>query len=53
MALRSALISFNMAFEPIAAPAQALLVTPPVNGYFVVKHGGKWQRLVVLEPVRG
>ena len=30
-----------------------LLATPPLNGYFMVRRGKTWQRLAVLEPVRG
>jgi len=37
----------------VIADRTLLLVTPPINGYFMVRRGGKWQRLVVLEPVRG
>jgi hypothetical protein len=35
------------------APTEPLLLTPPVNGYFMVKTGGVWKRLVLSEPLRG
>ena len=28
-------------------------LTPPVNGYLMVKLGSVWRRLVVIEPVKG
>ena len=30
-----------------------LLLKPPVGGYFMVKGAGGWNRLVVIEPVKG
>lgn len=36
------------------APAgQALLLKPPVGGYFMVKGAGGWTRLLVFEPLKG
>lgn len=35
------------------APSQALLLKPPVGGYFMVKGANGWTRLVVFEPVKG
>lgn len=32
---------------------QALLLTPPVDGYFMVKVVDGWTRLVVIEPRKG
>ena len=33
--------------------AQALLLAPPANGYFMVRTANRWTRLVVVEPLRG
>jgi hypothetical protein len=38
---------------PTIGSRQALIATPPINGYFMVKRGTQWTRVVVLEPVRG
>jgi len=32
---------------------QALLLTPPVDGYFMVKVVDGWTRLVIIEPRKG
>jgi hypothetical protein len=32
---------------------QALLLKPPVGGYFMVKGATGWTRLVVFEPIKG
>lgn len=33
---------------------QALLLTPPVSGYFMVRGtSGEWTRMVIVEPLRG
>jgi hypothetical protein len=29
------------------------ILSPPENGYFMVKRGGRWARLVVVEPLKG
>jgi len=29
------------------------ILSPPENGYFMVKHAGRWVRLVVIEPLKG
>jgi membrane protein implicated in regulation of membrane protease activity len=29
------------------------ILSPPQNGYFMVKRGGRWARLVVVEPLKG
>ncbi|MEO6186428.1 MAG: hypothetical protein ABIP38_06195 [Steroidobacteraceae bacterium] len=34
-------------------PDMALLLKPPVRGYFMVKGAGGWTRLVVIEPIKG
>jgi hypothetical protein len=33
--------------------AGALLLKPPVGGYFMVKGVAGWTRLVVMEPLKG
>jgi hypothetical protein len=37
----------------VAVPPTALLLEPPVGGYFMVKGAFGWARLVVIEPVKG
>jgi hypothetical protein len=38
----------------LAAPVgQALLLKPPLGGYFMVKGASGWTRLVVVEPAKG
>jgi hypothetical protein len=32
---------------------QVLLLAPPAEGYFMVRTGNGWQRLVIVEPVKG
>jgi hypothetical protein len=32
---------------------QALLLAVPSNGYFMIRTGTHWRRLVVVEPIRG
>jgi hypothetical protein len=32
---------------------QELLLTPPVEGYLMVKQRGVWSRLVLVDPVKG
>jgi hypothetical protein len=39
--------------QPAQVNPTALLLAPPANGYFMVKQSGRWQRLVVVEPIRG
>jgi hypothetical protein len=34
-------------------PQMGLFLSPPANGYFMVKRGGRWLRLVVVEPFKG
>jgi hypothetical protein len=29
------------------------ILSPPENGYFMVKRAGHWARLVVIEPLKG
>lgn len=35
------------------APQLGLFLSPPANGYFMVKRGDRWVRLVVVEPFKG
>jgi len=34
-------------------PERALMLRPPVNGYFMVKGADGWTRLVIVEPSKG
>jgi hypothetical protein len=34
-------------------PRTSLLLKPPVSGYYMVKVGNGWTRLVIVEPVKG
>jgi hypothetical protein len=38
---------------PPVAPAQALLVTPPAEGYFMIHVGNSWQRIIINDPIKG
>jgi hypothetical protein len=38
---------------PSAAPAQALLLTPPAEGYFMVRVGNGWRRIIIDDPIKG
>jgi len=39
---------------PVAEPdKQTLLLTPAASGYFMVRTGVSWQRLVIVEPMKG
>jgi hypothetical protein len=40
--------------KPMPYPPQmGALLSPPANGYFMVKRGSRWVRLVVVEPFKG
>jgi hypothetical protein len=40
--------------RPLPYPPQlGALLSPPANGYFMVKRGNRWVRLVVVEPFKG
>jgi hypothetical protein len=32
---------------------QALLLAPPAEGYFMVRTGNGWQRIIVTDPIKG
>jgi len=38
---------------PMITSPQALLLSPPVGGYFMVKGSDGWARLIVIEPFKG
>ena len=40
---------------PMPAPPadNVLLLKPPMGGYFMVKLGSSWTRLVIIEPIKG
>lgn len=51
-------ISDSLGLALVEEPAREGIVLPPsvrksLAGHFMVKHGGKWQRLVVIEPLHG
>jgi hypothetical protein len=37
---------------PVTDPT-VLLVAPPVEGYFMIKRGSTWRRLVIVDPLLG
>ena len=37
---------------PLAGAGGAIL-TPPTTGYLMVRRGGTWQRLILIEPLKG
>jgi hypothetical protein len=40
--------------KPLQYPPQTgAILSPPTNGYFMVKRGSRWVRLVVVEPLKG
>jgi hypothetical protein len=32
---------------------QHLLLTPPAEGYFMVRTGNGWQRIIIQDPIKG
>jgi hypothetical protein len=39
---------------PVATPdKQSLLLTPAASGYFMARSAVGWQRLVIVEPMKG
>jgi hypothetical protein len=32
---------------------QALLLAPPAEGYFMVRTGNGWQRIIINDPIKG
>jgi hypothetical protein len=34
-------------------PPPTVMLAPPAEGYFMVRTGNGWQRLVIVEPVKG
>jgi len=41
------------AVGPVRMSPQALLLMPPVSGYFMLKSRSGWTRMVIVEPLRG
>jgi hypothetical protein len=39
--------------EMVSASPQALLLRPPVSGYYMIKVGNGWTRLIIVEPLKG
>jgi hypothetical protein len=49
-------VSDPQALGPRQAPlvgAGGAILTPPTTGYLMVKRGGTWQRLILIEPLKG
>jgi hypothetical protein len=47
-------VVMSPAIFPAATPdKQALLLTPAASGYFMARTGAGWQRLVIVEPIKG
>lgn len=38
---------------PVTFSRDALLLRPPIGGYFMLKGSDGWTRLVVIEPTKG
>jgi hypothetical protein len=38
--------------ESLGGAGGAILI-PPTTGYLMVKRGGTWQRLILIEPLKG
>jgi hypothetical protein len=39
--------------KPTSQGLAGAILSPPTNGYFMVRRGGHWIRLVVVEPLKG
>jgi hypothetical protein len=39
--------------KPFMQHLDGAVLASPANGYFMVKRGGHWVRLVVIEPIKG
>lgn len=39
--------------KAIRVSPNALLLMPPAEGYFMVKQGNTWRRLILVDPVKG
>ena len=39
--------------EAVRGSPQALLLAPPVSGYFMLKGASEWRRIAIVEPPRG
>jgi hypothetical protein len=50
---RLGVVLAGTASRPASVSPTALLLDPPVAGYFMVKGPHGWTRLVVIEPVKG
>jgi hypothetical protein len=47
------IVLFHRKAPAVSPSDQALLFTPPVDGYFMVKIVDGWTRLVIIEPRKG
>ena len=37
----------------VTTDRQALLLAPPAQGYFMVRSGTGWQRIIIQDPLKG
>jgi len=42
-----------LAKGPTVVPRDALLLVPPVSGYFMLKSAAGWSRIVIVDPLHG
>jgi hypothetical protein len=47
------LVQHKQPTTSVVIDRNVLLLAPPAEGYFVVKRGRQWRRLVVVEPIKG
>ena len=37
----------------VTTDRQPLLLSPPAEGYFMVRNGNGWQRIIIQDPLKG
>jgi hypothetical protein len=50
---RLGVVLVEAANTPARTERGALMLRPPVNGYFMVKGADGWTRLIIVEPSKG
>ena len=40
-------------YPPVVSDAEALLLADPAEGYFMVRMGNGWQRIIIQDPLKG
>jgi hypothetical protein len=50
---RLGVVLVETANTPVRPERGALMLRPPVNGYFMVKGADGWTRLIIVEPSKG